>query len=78
MTLLGCVWLLATVAVVILLVNRPMLVGIVVSIPWFWAAWTAAECGSPFGSFLLFLDGAALLWMGVDLSWRAAERAGLA
>ena len=30
----------------------------------------AAEQGAPFGSLMLFVDGAALLWLCVYLHWR--------
>ena len=68
--ILGILWVLGCVVAAILLANRPLTLGIVVCFPWFWLAWMAAEQGAPFGSLMLFVDGAALLWLCVYLHWR--------
>jgi hypothetical protein len=60
---LGALWVIGCVALAILLANWPLIFGVVISIPWFWFAWTAAEQGAPFVALVLFIDGAGLLWL---------------
>ena len=72
--LLGALWVLGGLVGVILLANHPIIFGVVISIPWFWLAWMAAEQGCPLWSLMLFLDGAALLWMCVYMHWRRTDR----
>ena len=63
------VWFYVAPIVAILFLRRPLVVGCFVSAPWFWCAWAVAEGNDPFGSLLLFLIGAALLWPGLDIHW---------
>ena len=71
--LLGVLWVLGGFVAAILLADRPLTFGSIFSIPWFWMAWTAAEQGAPFGSCVLFLDGAALLLLFLSMHLRSAD-----
>ena len=71
--LLGALWVLGCVVAAILLANRPIILGVIISIPWFWLAWMAAEQGAPFWSLMLFFDGGAMLWLCVYVHWRRGD-----
>jgi hypothetical protein len=63
------VWFYVAPIVAIFFLRSSLLVACFVSAPWFWCAWTAAECNAPFASLEMFLVGAGLLWPGLDIHW---------
>jgi hypothetical protein len=67
------VWIYVGPIVALVFIRRPLVVGCFVSAPWFWCAWAAAECNDPLASLELFLVGAALLFVGLDIQWFRAD-----
>ena len=61
------VWFYAAPIAAMLFLHSALLAACFASAPWFWCAWTAAEWNDPFGSLVLFVVGAVLLWMGLDI-----------
>lgn len=71
--LIAVLWVIGAFVAAILLANRPLTFGAILSIPWFWLAWCAAEQGAAFGSCVMFLDGVALLCLCVSMHWRSGD-----